>query len=75
MFTKLGKGTVQKPVKLKPDAFHKGARADDAQDRVVYDPASGKLYYDQDGEGGRGQVLVAQLSKALKMTYADVFVI
>ena len=62
-------------MKLKADAFFKGAEAEDPQDRVIYDQASGKLFYDQDGEGGRGQVLVAQLKKNLKMTYADLFVI
>lgn len=49
---------------LSADAFYSatGARAaHDSTDRVIYDPASGKLFYDSDGTGAAGAVLVAIL--------------
>ena len=75
IFTKLGSGTASKPKKFKADMFTTGTRAQDKEDRIVYDKKSGKLYYDQDGAGGKAQVQIATLSKNLKMTAADFFVI
>lgn len=49
---------------LSADAFHSadGATgAHDSTDRVIYDTASGKLFYDSDGTGAAGAVLVAIL--------------
>jgi len=43
-------------------AFYAGAAAHDGDDRVIYDSASGKLYYDPDGSSPKAQVLVAVLS-------------
>lgn len=45
-------------------AFAQGAgwtSAHDATDRIIYNPTSGKLYYDADGQGGTASVLVANL--------------
>ncbi|MEO0032654.1 MAG: hypothetical protein RIS94_2412 [Pseudomonadota bacterium] len=45
-------------------AFWSGANvasAHDASDRVIYDTVSGKLYFDADGTGSAGAVLVATL--------------
>jgi Ca2+-binding RTX toxin-like protein len=75
IFTKLGSGSASKPKKFKADMFTTGTRAQDKEDRIVYDKKSGKLYYDQDGAGGKAQVQIATLSKNLKMTAADFFVI
>ena len=52
-----------------------GPKAQDAEDRIVYDRLSGKLSYDADGTGAGKAVLVAQLTKGLKMTYADFLVV
>lgn len=40
-------------------AFHTGTGASDTTDRVIYDAATGNLFYDADGTGRRAQVLVA----------------
>jgi Ca2+-binding RTX toxin-like protein len=76
VFKALGsKGSLAKPQKLGSDAFVSATRAQDKEDRIVYDKKSGKLYYDQDGAGGQAQVQIATLSKNLKMTASDFFVI
>jgi len=75
VFTKLGKGTPEAPVKLAKKAFYLGTEAHDGNDRVIYDGKSGALYYDSDGSGAAAQVKIAALPKKLKMTYADFFVI
>lgn len=55
--------------------FYKGAKAHDANDRIIYDNKKGVLYYDPDGTGSAAQIKIATLSKKLKMTYKDFFVI
>ncbi|HEY8381116.1 MAG TPA: calcium-binding protein [Microvirga sp.] len=76
VFKALGsKGSMAKPQKLASDAFKIGTRAQDREDRIVYDAKSGKLYYDQDGTGSKAQVQIALLTKGLKMTASDFFVI
>ena len=49
---------------LNPNALRIGAAAVDADDRIVYDPATGRLYYDSDGSGATAQVLFAILDNA-----------
>jgi Ca2+-binding RTX toxin-like protein len=49
------------PGMLDASAFVLGTQAQDANDRFIYDQASGKLYFDVDGAGGQEQVLVALL--------------
>jgi Ca2+-binding RTX toxin-like protein len=66
---------VGSPGRLKADAFVVGSKAQDAEDRIVYDRGTGKLFYDADGAGAGKAVLLAQLTKGLKMTYADFLVI
>ena len=66
---------VGSPGRLKADAFVVGTKAQDAEDRIIYDRGTGKLYYDADGIGAAKAVLLAQLTKGLKMTYADFLVI
>ena len=43
-----------------PNAFVLGTQAEDADDRIIYDQATGNLYYDADGSGSGGPVLFAQ---------------
>ena len=76
IFTKLGKGTESEPVLLKKDFFVVGAKAKDKNDYVIYDKAKGILFYDADGSGAKYKpVEFATLSKNLKVTYKDFFVI
>jgi Ca2+-binding RTX toxin-like protein len=74
VFTKLGKGSAA-GVKFKADMFVKGVTAKDREDRMIYDTKTGALYYDQDGIGARAQVKIANLSKNLKLSAGDFFVI
>jgi Ca2+-binding RTX toxin-like protein len=76
VFTKLGKkGTEAKPAQLKKDFFTLGTKAKDKNDYVIYDNKKGVLYYDADGSGKGKAAEIATLSKKLKMTHKDFFVI
>jgi Ca2+-binding RTX toxin-like protein len=60
--------------RLSGDAFYKGLMAADAEDRFIYDPTTGALYYDPDGIQWQAQVKIATLGKNLKLTTADILV-
>ncbi|MBW6425977.1 cadherin domain-containing protein [Rhizobium sp. XQZ8] len=55
---------------LKPDALYIGTKAHDTSDRVIYDKASGKLWYDADGNGKGAAIQFAQIDKGLLLTAA-----
>jgi Ca2+-binding RTX toxin-like protein len=74
IFTKLGKGS-SKGVKFKSDMFVEGKKAQDREDRIVYDKKTGALYYDQDGTGSKAQVKIATITNKTKLYYHDFFVI
>jgi len=75
VFTKLGSGTESRPKKFNSDMFVEGTRAQDREDRIVYDKKSGALYYDQDGTGSKAQVKIATISNKTKLYWHDFFVI
>jgi serralysin len=56
-------------------AFHAGTAAGDADDRIIYDPGSGALYFDPDGSGAAAEVQFATLSPGLAMAAGEFFVI
>ena len=56
---------------LAAGAFCLGAVALDASDRIMYDNATGNLYYDANGNAAGGSVLFAQLAAGLALTNAD----
>lgn len=60
---------------LSTSAFHLGAVAHDADDRIVYDSSAGRLYYDADGDGAGAQVLFAQMTAGLALSSADFSII
>lgn len=60
---------------LDADAFHIGSRAAGKDDRIIYDSKKGVLYYDSDGSGSKAQITFAKLSKNLKMTEKDFYII
>lgn len=70
IFTKVGKGPA-----LAKAAFWTGAAAHDANDRILYDKATGALYYDADGTGARAAVKFAQLKAGLALSYKDFFIL
>ncbi len=59
---------------LPSDQFVVGNAALDANDHILYDQASGRLYYDADGVGGVAPVEVAKLPAGLAVTHEDFFV-
>ena len=75
IFKAIGKGSLSKPAVLSKAAFWIGDKAHDLSDRVIYNKKSGYLYYDADGSGAGHSVLIAVLSKNLKLTYKDFYVI
>ncbi|WP_295529542.1 hypothetical protein [Novosphingobium sp. Chol11] len=58
---------------LEEAAFHAGTSAHDADDRIIYDQATGKVYYDADGNGRSAQTLLATIGETdhAALTYAD----
>lgn len=59
---------------LDPSRFHIGAEATTPDQRVIYDPATGRLFYDYNGSSGdmSGSIpLIATLSPGLGLTAAD----
>jgi len=55
-------------------AFVIGAMAADALDRIIYNSATGALFYDADGTGAGGAVQFARLNSGLALTSADCIV-
>ena len=62
---------------LPGDAFiNRRNTAQDAEDRIIYDTATGKLFFDPDGvDPSFGPIQFGQLATGLKMTSSDFFVI
>jgi len=56
-------------------AFHAGVRATDADDRIIYNRATGGLYFDSDGDGVHTQLLFAVLTTKPPLTAGDFAVI
>ena len=60
---------------LSAAAFRNGTAAADATDRIIYDSATGNLFYDEDGSGGaHAQILFATVDSGLVLTNADFIV-
>jgi Ca2+-binding RTX toxin-like protein len=60
---------------LKAAAFHEGTEAEDRNDHIIYDRATGRLYYDANGSlQPDDQILFATLAGRPAITYADFFV-
>jgi serralysin len=56
---------------LAASAFHAGTAAHDAGDRIVYDAATGKIFYDADGSGAGAAILFAVVDAGTSLTHAD----
>ena len=52
-------------------AFRAGTAALDADDRILYDTATGQIRYDADGIGGVAAILFATVTPGLVLTNAD----
>ena len=55
--------------------FHVGNAAAAADDRIIYDAATGALFYDVDGNGATAAVQFASLSTGLNLTANNVLII
>jgi Ca2+-binding RTX toxin-like protein len=60
---------------LSAAAFRVGSSAGDASDRIIYNSATGALFFDADGSDGGEQVQFAGLTAGLALTAADFTVI
>jgi len=69
IFTGLATGT------LAASAFRTGAAAADADDRILYNAATGALLFDSDGVGGAAAVQFATLSAGLAMSAGEFTII
>ena len=74
LLKKLGKGTALKPVKLNKKFFALD-KAKDANDYLIYNKKTGGLFLDVDGSGSAKAVEIVALTKGLKLTYSDFFVV
>jgi cysteinyl-tRNA synthetase len=55
--------------------FFAGTKAHDADDRFIYDKKTGKLYYDDDGNGSQAQHLVVISENHAKLSASDLLII
>jgi Ca2+-binding RTX toxin-like protein len=60
---------------LAAGAFRTGTAAGDGDDRIIYDPATGALFYDPDGTGATAQIQFAVLQGAPALAVTDFVVI
>ena len=60
---------------LSANAFVIGSGAAEADDRIIYDSATGALYYDADGNGAGAAVQFATMSPGLAMTASEFVVL
>lgn len=60
---------------LSADAFRAGAAAQDASDRVIYNAATGQLFYDADGTGASAAVLFATVALNTTIVQGDFFIV
>ena len=60
---------------LNASAFVIGTAAKDADDRVIYDPATGTLYFDPDGTGAMQAQVFATVHDGLALTADNIVVI
>ena len=64
-------GTIEEEGLLSASAFRYGTTAQDADDRILYQWSTGKIFYDQDGVGGSDAVLVGQVAPQTALSAAS----
>jgi Ca2+-binding RTX toxin-like protein len=60
---------------LNANAFHAGTAAQDADDRIIYDASTGRLFFDADGNGAGAAVHFATLQNVASLSSSDFLVI
>jgi Ca2+-binding RTX toxin-like protein len=63
------------PGSFNANAFFAGTAAHDGDDRIIYNSATGQLFYDADGNGGGAAILFATLQGNPAVTASDFTVI
>lgn len=58
---------------LHASAYAEGTRARDSSDRIVYDQAAGKIFYDPDGTGAAAQILFATVTPGTNLEAVDFY--
>lgn len=53
----------------------RGTSAQDAGDRILYDSATGQIWYDSDGTGAAAKILFATLAIGTSVSAADFLII
>lgn len=66
-----GLGDVEFPTRLPSAYFNVGTKAVTADHHVIYNKATGILYYDPDGVGGEAQIQIALLSNKPTLSASD----
>ena len=66
-FTEVRFGTLYE------SAFVVGTEAQDVSDRIIYDQATGNIYYDADGSGAGEKVLFAQVAAGTILSASDFY--
>ena len=61
-----------RPGSLPEEAFALGTAAADSDDRIIYDQATGYLYFDSDGTGASAQTLFAIIGNQAALTHEDI---
>lgn len=74
IFTKLGAGSLSSPDRISSSWFETG-KADDSNDYILYDKATGVVSYDADGNGSGAAVPFLHLTPGTALSYADFFVV
>ena len=59
--------------RLAAAAYTEGLRARDSSDRIVYDQAAGKIFYDPDGTGAAAQILFATVTPGTNLEAVDFY--
>jgi len=59
---------------MKPSAFWQGTKAHDGNDRVIYNPKNGIVYYDPDGTGSASATPFVKVGAGRKMSAKDFWV-
>ena len=56
---------------IDPAVFCTGPAALEADDRIIYDPATGRIFFDEDGLGGEAGIEFATVTAGTPLTAAD----
>lgn len=67
----LFRGLAEVATAVAADRFVLGTAARDADDRIIYDQATGRLFYDGDGNGAGAAVQFAQLAAGTALSAAS----